>query len=305
VDFTVLTTTAGASCNIEAWGQDQTTLTKIYANENGEIKVQYSGVDLISKGFVNAGDEIVNGQTTAYGWTTREYAGSLVMGKWYRLSQVVHFSEELYSDMVQTRLYELSSEDGTESVLWDIVDNTWEAYYVLDPEEAINGNLAPSIDCVQFQCRGSPVNVDVLTVKNVIYSSSRTVPVTSLGRLRTNVKGVVTYFGGNLDPETTVEQDGARYAFLATGGFQIERGFDTIRAHQQTQIGRYDMTDAVQVMFDVRTFNAKLGLIKDASNAITSFNTVTDTFGVDSITLTASEFVAGLSAENVLSVGNL
>jgi len=303
VDFTVLTTTVGASCNIEAWGQDQTTLTKIYANQNGEIKVQYSGVDLISKGFVNAGDEIVNGQTTAYGWTTREYAGSLVMGKWYRLTQVVHFSEELYSDMVQTRLYELSSEDGTESLLWDIVDNTWEAYYVLDPEQAINGNLAPSIDCVQFQCRGSPVNVDVLTVKNVIYSSSRTVPVTSLGRLRTNVKGVVTYFGGNLDPETTVVQDGARYAFLATGGFQIERGFDTIRAHQQTQIGRYDMTDAVQVMFDVRTFNAKLGLIKDASNATTSFNTVTDTFGVDSITLTASEFVAGLSAENVLSVG--
>lgn len=310
VDFTVLSTVSGAQCTIEAWGQDQTTSTKVYANNNGEIKVQYSGTDLISKGFVNSEDEIINaeGQTTAYGWTTRDYAGSLQIGKWYRLSQVVHFSNVLYSDMVHICLYELTGEDGIVAgpALWDIVDNTWEAYYVLDPEESPNGNLAPTVDCIQFQCRDSPVNVDVLTVKNVIYSSSKTIEVGSMNQLATGVKGIVTYFGGNSDPESILLEDGAKYAFLATGGYQMERGFDDIRAYPKDQINRYDVTDAIQVSFDVKTFNEKLGLYKDISNVdvvSTSFNKVSDTFAVDSISLLSNEFVSGLSVERIMSVG--
>jgi len=56
------------------------------------------------------------------------------------------------------------------------------------------------------------------------------------------------------------------YALAATGGFEMERGFDTIQFREADAIATYDVTDAVQVLFDVATFNAKLGLVKDASN---------------------------------------
>ena len=292
VDFKVLTTVPGACCSVEAFGEDGTTQTKVYVDAEGAIRIQYKGTDLISKGFVNAGDEIAGSE---YGWTTRDYQGTLELGKWYRLTHIVHFSSELYEDIVSVKLHELTAEDGVAAgpALWDIQDNTWEAYYVLHPEQAANGNLAPSIDSLQFQCRGSPVNVDVLTVKNVIYTSSRTMPVRSLANLYTTVKGIITYYSGNQDPTSTETMTNARYAFLATGGFSLERGFDTIRARPMDQIGRFDVTDAVQVGLSVSMFNQKLG----------TFDAVSDTFTYDSLTVSAQEFVGGLTVGNVLSVG--
>ena len=64
------------------------------------------------------------------------------------------------------------------------------------------------------------------------------------------------------------------YALSATGGFTMERGFDDIVFREADAIARYDVTDAVQILFDVATFNAKLGLVKDASNN----NVVSSTF---------------------------
>jgi len=298
-DFLVLGTTSGTQCQIEAWGEDPTTSTKIYVDESGQIKIQYSGVDLVSNGFVTSGNEIVDstGATTAYGWTTRTYAGSLVAGKWYRLTHAIHFSADAYGDQVKVRLYELAGEDGAErgAPLWDIIDNTWEAYYLLAGEQAPNGNLAPSIDTVQFQCRGSPINVDVLTIKNLVYSTRQTAPIESVGELSSKTTGVVQYYGGNMLSETisNIPIDGSVYAFSATGGFQMERGFADITLREQTQVQRFDTTNSVQVKFSASVFNSKIGV----------FDTVTDTFANDTISLSAAEFVSGMTLENVISVG--
>ena len=56
------------------------------------------------------------------------------------------------------------------------------------------------------------------------------------------------------------------YALNATGGFTMERGFDDIKFRVADAIPRYDVTDAVQILFDVSTFNTKLGLVKNSTN---------------------------------------
>jgi hypothetical protein len=72
------------------------------------------------------------------------------------------------------------------------------------------------------------------------------------------------------------------------------------------QINKYDVTETLQVKFDVRTFNEKIGLIKDASNIgiiDSSYNPSTNNFPVNTITLSATEFVNGMSTSQVISVG--
>ncbi len=86
------------------------------------------------------------------------------------------------------------------------------------------------------------------------------------------------------------------YAFEATGGFTMERGFDTIKLAEQTAPVYVDVTDAIQIKMDVVTFNTKLDLA--------SFDSVTDSFGVDSISISAEELTAGVTDEaQIISVG--
>ena len=86
------------------------------------------------------------------------------------------------------------------------------------------------------------------------------------------------------------------YAFEATGGFTMERGFDTIKLAEQTAPVYVDVTDAIQIKMDVATFNTKLDLA--------SFDSATDSFGVDSISLSAEELTAGVTADSqIISVG--
>jgi len=97
------------------------------------------------------------------------------------------------------------------------------------------------------------------------------------------------------DPTLSI-YDGEVYAFGATGGYTMERGFDTIKLAEQTAPVHVDVTNAVQVTMDVAYFNELLDL--------TSFNPVTDAFGVDDITITAEKFTEKVAnASQVLSVG--
>jgi hypothetical protein len=103
------------------------------------------------------------------------------------------------------------------------------------------------------------------------------------------------------------------YALAATGGFTMERGFDDIKFREADAIARYDVTDAVQIIFDVATFNTKLGLVKDATNeniVSSTFDAVDDCFknaGVEvaSVSLSAAELIAGVNVDGkqVISVG--
>jgi hypothetical protein len=99
---------------------------------------------------------------------------------------------------------------------------------------------------------------------------------------------------------------GQFYAFLATGGFTIEQGFATVKLIQENPLSKYDMTNALQVKYDVALFNKKLGIIKDASNQMvidSSFILASDRFPNDVITITADEFVQNMTTQQVISVG--
>ena len=86
------------------------------------------------------------------------------------------------------------------------------------------------------------------------------------------------------------------YAFEASGGFTMERGFDNIKLAAQTAPMYVDVTEAIQIKMDVATFNTKLDLA--------SFDEVTDSFGVDSITIDAEELTSGVTADSqIISVG--
>jgi hypothetical protein len=86
----------------------------------------------------------------------------------------------------------------------------------------------------------------------------------------------------------------AVYALAATGGFTMERGFATIKQYIPTAPVHVDVTDSVQIMMDVATFNSKLG----------AFNSVTDSFANNSITLSSSDLISGVTkGSQVFSVG--
>jgi hypothetical protein len=101
---------------------------------------------------------------------------------------------------------------------------------------------------------------------------------------------------------------GYYYAFFGAGGFSTDQSFNPILLNQQASASfqLYDVTYAIQVQFDVRTINEKIGLIKDSSNIVvldSSYNIHRDRFPTDEINITASEFVNGMSAAQVISVG--
>ena len=98
------------------------------------------------------------------------------------------------------------------------------------------------------------------------------------------------------DPLVNETYEGEVYAFNATGGFTMERGFDTIKLAEQDAPVHVDVTNAIQITMDVALFNSKLDL--------TSFRPVTDDFEVDDITFSAEEFTAAVpDATQVISVG--
>lgn len=123
-----------------------------------------------------------------------------------------------------------------------------------------------------------------------------------------NSSTMVDVSGGINEPPSglTTPYEGFYYAFYGSGGFTMDQCFNTIKLQQQNPLLRYDVTKAVQVRFDVRTFNSKIGLIKEPNNVdiiSSDFNPVTDKFPNNSITISASEFLDGMSAAQILSVG--
>ena len=110
------------------------------------------------------------------------------------------------------------------------------------------------------------------------------------------------------NPSTYYYLEGYYYSFTGSGGFVGESGAPDVRYNLNELFEKYDMTDAVQVLFDVKIFNSKIGLLKDVSNIVitdTSFNDVSDNFPVDEFDITADEFVNGMQTNQVISVGRL
>ena len=102
------------------------------------------------------------------------------------------------------------------------------------------------------------------------------------------------------------------YALGATGGFTMERGFNDIKLAPSSVPVNVDVTNSIQVLMDVATFNAKLGLIKNAANTAvetSSFDEVNDYFKVggvekSTISLSAAELITGIpKSAQVIAVG--
>jgi hypothetical protein len=100
---------------------------------------------------------------------------------------------------------------------------------------------------------------------------------------------------------------GLYYALSAIGGYEAEQGAKTITMIPVNQINQYDVTESIQIIFDVRTFNEKMGLFKDASNInilYSEYDPSTNKFPTDSFSLTSTEFAAGVTeTTQVISVG--
>jgi hypothetical protein len=101
---------------------------------------------------------------------------------------------------------------------------------------------------------------------------------------------------------------GYYYAYYGDGGFSTDQSFNPILLSGQAgaSFQLYDVTYAVQVKFDVRTINEKIGLIKDASNISiveSTYRVTSNSFPIDSISVSADEFIQGMSAAQVISVG--
>jgi len=101
---------------------------------------------------------------------------------------------------------------------------------------------------------------------------------------------------------------GECYVFDTCGGFIIDQNFSPIPLAPSIPVMRYDVTDALQLWFDVRTFNTRIGIIKDASNNHT-ISAVLDGTGanlaVDSVTISTNDFLQGITVDSVISMGSL
>jgi hypothetical protein len=102
---------------------------------------------------------------------------------------------------------------------------------------------------------------------------------------------------------------GNQYAFAGEGGYTTEQGLDTIHRGTQTIIEQFDITGAVEVLFDVRIFNDIIGIQKDASNinVLTTgfYDSSTNMMILDEVEVTAVQFLAGLNStvSNIVSIG--
>jgi len=110
-------------------------------------------------------------------------------------------------------------------------------------------------------------------------------------------------------PALNYVYNGPLFVMPASGGFQTQQTFDTIHTLTEATIFQFDVTNSVEVLFDVRTFNTLIGISKDLDNInVTSAHFYDNSENVlykDSLTITASQFVAGLTSEDVISVGCL
>ena len=110
-------------------------------------------------------------------------------------------------------------------------------------------------------------------------------------------------------PTATNSISGRVYAFNCSGnGFATSQSFDTIHRMTQTILAQYDVTGAIEILMDVRVFNAKLGITKDASNVgITNSNPYAfydnclNIFKQNYFSITTSDLQSNVNAANPIA----
>jgi hypothetical protein len=102
---------------------------------------------------------------------------------------------------------------------------------------------------------------------------------------------------------------GYKYVIIANGGYSMTQTFPEIEyiGTNGTDLTRlYDLTHTLQLAYDVRIINEKLGIYKDASNNYIIDDTDTrikdDTLD-DYVVLTVDDFLDNINASQVISLG--
>lgn len=109
---------------------------------------------------------------------------------------------------------------------------------------------------------------------------------------------------------------GLAYVFDTSGGFSVNQSFSQIDLNAYSPIAQYDVTEALQIKFNVRTFNEKIGVIKqdnngksievlyfDISNELLTYD-VNGTIR-DTVTVNSNDFLNGVKTNNIVSMGKM
>ena len=111
-----------------------------------------------------------------------------------------------------------------------------------------------------------------------------------------------------MNDENTSEQDisfNDVYYIPAVGGIHIEQRFGTIKL-TKIEAQDLDLTLALQLKVNVRTFNEKLGLNKDASNNTiiqSGIDSSNNSFHIDDISFNYQDLMPYITTDNIISVG--
>ena len=119
--------------------------------------------------------------------------------------------------------------------------------------------------------------------------------------------------GSNVIMSDTTPHTGLVYAITAAGGYSVGRTFDNILRLPEYMCNQYDTTKAVEVYFDVRMLNMKIGIDKDGENigvtvpSVAYYDISQNVFYKDSLTITSEDFLTNLDGNQdyVISVGAL
>ena len=112
-----------------------------------------------------------------------------------------------------------------------------------------------------------------------------------------------------VDNSSNVLFDSSSNVIIGTGGFGVDINFQEVDFIDDllALVADFDLTDALQIKFDVKVLNEKLGLYKNTSNtAITSttFDETTGEFPSFSIEVDYGEFITVVSKYEIASLGS-
>jgi hypothetical protein len=101
---------------------------------------------------------------------------------------------------------------------------------------------------------------------------------------------------------------GNLFVLDTSGGFSLEQGLPHINLNTMSPITQYDVTDAIQIYFSVRSINDKIGIYKDASNQKVVellYDTSADSLLVDNATITTTDFLQNVRTDKIISLGSI
>jgi len=110
------------------------------------------------------------------------------------------------------------------------------------------------------------------------------------------------------NPSQTGPRSGDLFVLDTSGGFTVDQSFRRINLNAMSPISQYDVTDAIQIYFSVRTFNDKIGVFKDASNnkvVQLLFDLSSDNLLVDGVNIDTVDFLQNVNVDSILSMGKL